>query len=178
MPQAISLSYSRIEPALYRNFTKAIRNIGRKDRSWPWTWKFALWLALVFLLTWVMNLDVFHVAGRPPTFGAFALGVLVMLLGQYLAFWAIHRRLFSVYEQGQNQSGPTNVSLGPEGCRFESQVACTDLKWQAIEEVLDLKTGTGLRSGLYVYLLPNESLPAEISPDEFRERLEAWRQAA
>ncbi|WP_282609080.1 hypothetical protein [Pelagibius sp. Alg239-R121] len=175
MTQSIVFTYTRIEPARCRSLAKAIGKLGRNERPGHWIWKFAAWLALVFLMIWVLRLDALQEVETTSLIGAFSAGVLVMMIVRVCVIWMTHKRMYSALEQGQKLQGPISVQLGPEGCRFESPLINSHVNWQAVEEILDLKTGTGLRSGLFVYPLPNEALPDGMSPENFREKLEAWR---
>ncbi len=178
MTQEIAFNIARVEPALYWKATKAAVRVRGKDKSRQWIWKVAAWFALVFLLTLLMRLDVVREAERAVVVGAFIAGCVVTAAIQLGNAWLLRARLKSSLEQTQSLHGSLSVEFGPEGCVFNSAVSHSTLKWRAVDEILDLRTGTGLRSGLLVYPLPNEALPDGMSPPDFRQNLEEWRAAS
>ena len=175
MTQPILFTFTALEPALYWKATKAAIKAKGKDRSRQRVWKVAVWFALVFFLMWVLRLDVVQEVERVLLAGAFIAGAVVTAVVQFGNVWLLRARLKSTLEQTQTLQGPFSVEFGPDGCRFCSPLSNSNLKWQAVEEIIDLRTGTGLRSGLLVYPLPNDALPDGMSPEDFRERLETWR---
>lgn len=84
-------------------------------------------------------------------------------------------RLGSVFIETQKAHGPYTALFGPDGVEFLSSLGSTRLIWPAFDKILILSSGTGLRSGLLVYPIPDEALTKGMSPSEFRQRLEAWR---
>lgn len=175
MTQSISFTYSGIEPSLYWRSTKAITKERSKERSRVWIWKIIAWFALVFVMVGVLRLDALQGVETEPLFGAFAVGVLFVWAATQVNIWVMRRRMKSISAQTQKLQGPVSVELGPDGFRAESAFGDSFHKWQGIEEILDLQTGTGLRSGLMIYPLPNEALPEGLTPENFRQKLEAWR---
>ena len=175
LTQSIAFTYSTVAPSLYWTSLRASIKAKGNNRYREWNWKGVTWLTLVFLLMWVLRLDALQEIKTAYLAAGFIAGVSVTALGH--AFFGLmqRKRINSVLKQTQSLRGPFSVEFGPDGCRFNSPLVNTVLKWQAVEEILDLRTGTGLRSGLLVYPLPNKALPDGVSPEDFRSTLEAWR---
>lgn len=178
MTQEIVFKIARVEPALYWKATKAAVRVRGKDKSRQWIWKVAAWFALVFLLMLLVRLDAVRDVESIVLVGAFIVGSVVIAAIQYGNTWLLRTRLTSSLEQTQSLHGALSVEFGPEGCRLDSAISHSSLKWQAVDEIIDLGAGTGLSSGLLVYPIPNEALPDGMSPEDFRQKLESWRAAA
>ncbi len=175
MTQSISFTYPGIEPSLFWRSTKAITKARGKNKSHTRLWTVAAWFALVFAMLGVLQLDVLQDARTKPLVGAFVTGVIFMAIAAYASIWIQRKRMSTILTQTQTLQGTVSVELGPDGFRAESAFGDCFLKWQGIEEIHDLQTGTGLRSGLMIYPLPNEALPEGLTPEDFRQKLEAWR---
>jgi hypothetical protein len=175
MGEAITFTYDRIDSQLYWKASKAACNPDDGGtRGWGWAMKIALWLATMIVIALLMQIPAIQRGGLAFVAGL-AAGLVVMLLF-LIGFVLINRRrLQRALAREQDRRGTVTAQLDAEGCHFTSSFGETRLAWRSIDTVIDLGTGTGLRSGLLVYPLPNAALPEGLAAAAFRARLEDWR---
>lgn len=135
--------------------------------------KFALWLVLVAVMVALLRLPIMRMGGP-----AFLLGAVFASIALLLIARVQRSRFVAIFERDQSKRGEVAVSIGADGCKFRSSFGETHLTWFAIDTIIDLGTGTGLRSGLLVYPLPDADLPGDITPAAFRQALNDWKAAA
>ena len=170
--QTLEFTYTRVDPSLFWRATAAAGKVKTKRPARHWLIAFLVWLALV-----AVTVAVLRIAGRDslPVFG---IGIVV---GAAVMIGALQFQRFgfgSVLEKEQADRGPVTVRACAEDITFKSSFGVTRLLWRAVDDVIDLQGGTGLRCGLMVYPIPDDCLPADMTPAAFRETLTAWRTAA
>mgnify|MGYP000380318396 CR=1 FL=1 len=173
MRDPIEFSYTAVNKDLY---WKAAQWGGKSLDSGSkigWALKFALWLVLVAVMVALLQLPILQKCGP-----AFLLGTVFTAIALLLISRVQRSRFITTFERDQSKRGEVAVSIGADGCKFSSSFGDTHLTWFAIDTVIDLGTGTGLRSGLLVYPLPDADLPSDITPAAFRQALNDWKAAA
>ena len=175
MSEPLSLRYDRVPDRLYWRAMRAAcaPTKAQGGRVRTWVMMFLFWLVLMFVMALLLRLPAFRDAGP-----AFLAGRVVMWGGLMGFGRSTRARMQRTLDLEQTRRGPTQANLGPDGVVFTSSFGETRILWRAIDAIVDLATGTGLKVGLLVYPIPNEALPDNLSPAAFRERLTAWQSEA
>lgn len=175
MNETVKLRYDRVpEPLYWRAAGAACAPLdGRWGAVKMWVGILAVCAVALFLISLLNQLPIIQQGGF-----AFLAGLTVMWLS-LIAIGRVNRaRMSRILTHEQSRRGPTEAVVGPDGIIFTSGFGVTEVRWHAIDRILDLKTGTGLRIGLMVYPIPNDALPGDLTPAEFRSRAEGWKEAA
>ena len=171
MPKTIT--YDAVSPALcYRAAKAACKFQG--SRGIRNTLQLVLaWFALVFFISQILRFEAVQNGGV-----AFIVGLAVMWIGLIIIGRIQRSGMNRILANEQARRGTTQMTARAEGCVFSSSFGETSLNWSAIDETVDLGTGTGLQTGLMVYPLPNDGLAPELESDQFRRQLAQWRETA
>lgn len=172
MSDLVHLQYDRVPNQLYWRAMRAACAPTKQagGRYWIWLLLILFWLFLMAVMVLLLRVPAIQQAGP-----AFLAGLLVMWVG-LLGFGRITRaRMQRTLDREQDRRGQTTAAFGPEGAMFSSSFGETRILWHAVDAVVDLATGTGLKVGLLVYPIPNEALPDGMTPVAFRERLTSWQ---
>ncbi len=169
MSETLTITYDAIPQRLYWKAAASACKV-KSERRVSQTLLFVLgWFGIMGLVVIANRFD-FVLQGGP----AFLLGMVIMWVGLMLFGRIQRRKLNSVLDDEQARRGPVTMQFGPEGCHFTSSFGVVDLKWRAVDQIIDLGEGTGLRTGLMVYPVPDGALPPGLSPDDFRSQLNAF----
>jgi hypothetical protein len=170
--QSITLRYSEVDPELYLLASKT--GLARRAQRNPLGFivKVAIWVG-VFVIT----LFVSRIPNLAGDVIPFMTGLAAYVLISIIFIQLQKRSLRALIAQDQVARGETTATLDANGCTFSSSFGTSHINWYGIDKIIDLKQGTGLRSRLLVYPLPDDALPAGLTPDQFRKTLEAWRKA-
>ena len=166
----ITFTYDRIEPSLYWGASKAACKTEQKNGAVPmiFIWIGFFIVALVFF--WLVD-RVEFIAQNSGAFFAGLVAMWLLLIGVAKTNqWRMARTL----EDDQISRGPVEVDISEEGCRFTSSYGSSFLTWKGISDVVHLKDGIGLRSGLLVYPLAKKDFPTGRSEAEIIAQIEAW----
>ncbi|WP_213546667.1 hypothetical protein [Vannielia litorea] len=154
----------------------ARRDPARGQRLWkPLLFVLAIALAVGIILSvyaeWIgrwITLPVFigFLAGLYAMFG------LMILRGRWQ--W---RRVKARWQAHQNRLGPWRMRLGPEGYRVETDLSTVEATWEIVNDIFRMPAGTGLLVGTAIIVVPDAALPTDVTPDEVRAQLKAWRAA-
>ena len=132
------------------------------------------WLLFVSLLLLAAILAD-HQAWLPPGVSSgFILGIGLMLLSSSLAGVLGNRRIKGLYEKSYVGNIDVVARLDSDGVIFRDAKteACYD--WTAIDDVIALRSATGLRLGASTLSIPDSGVPPEMTPLELRQRIRDW----
>ena len=106
---------------------------------------------------------------------AFLLGISVGVALYWLKATRAQRTMIRLSLDAHARSGPQTLTLGPDGFRSETALSLTSSRWAAIDRVIAMNDATVLLTGGTLLPIPDVALPADLPPDAFRARLDAWR---
>ena len=143
----------------------------------PFSSKALGWLALVVALFCALLL----VAAAYPQFynsshvlaivaGAFAYFVFSLVYGSL-----VRRHQTKIQAEARAKCDPTQFRFGPDGFVIDAANTQSKYDWSAIDEIAELGSGTGLRIGVFVYVVADADLPEGLTPKTFRDQLREWR---
>ncbi|QUJ75579.1 hypothetical protein KDD17_11480 [Sulfitobacter albidus] len=102
-------------------------------------------------------------------------------IGLLVALWfstASARKLTQMSWAQLDRQGDIRATLDATGARLETDLNQGFIDWRLIDEVSALSDATVMRAGGQVYTIPDAALPADMTPDAFRERLRGWIEGA
>ncbi len=148
-------------------------------KSMPLSYKIISWLVLFLILVVSFSLAGALFAGEnaglavyPVLIGAFA-----ALLYSVLAGRLNLRHVTAMQNAAREKCKPIMFHFSEDEFLIDCRNSKTRYNWSAIDEVVQLSTGTGLRVGVWVYPVSDSDLPEGLSGQDFRAQLEAWRSA-
>lgn len=74
--------------------------------------------------------------------------------------------------------GPVVLTISEGGIAEQSGIGRIDVVWDAVDEITTVRGGSVVRFGAMCFVVPDEALPAELPPAEFRAQLTAWQSAS
>ena len=169
MTSPITMRYDSIPAPLYWKAAQEACKAKTKKPVRHYVWMLAGWIS-VFLLVGLANQFPVIALNGP----AFLAGMVVMWVGLIIFGRLQRRKMNDILHDEQSRRGPVNMSFGPDGCSFNSAFGDTQLNWSAIDQIVDLGNGLGLRSGLMMYPVPDSSLPADMTRSELQKQLKEW----
>ena len=86
-----------------------------------------------------------------------------------------HSRLVAAEVRHGAEAGPFLVTLDPGGYHVENEAGRCSLPWAWIDEVVTLRDGIALRSGMAFVPIADVSLPAPVSKQELIDCIDGWR---
>lgn len=77
-----------------------------------------------------------------------------------------------------DKAGATEAEFSASGVVFRDAISKQSLGWPAINAIASKKGVTVLRTGFQMIAIPDKDLPVGLTPNAFRARLNAWKEAA
>lgn len=74
--------------------------------------------------------------------------------------------------------GPVVLTVSEGGISEQSGLGRIDVVWDAVDEIAAIRGATILRLGAMCFVVPDNALPEDLSPDALRIDLAAWQSAA
>lgn len=96
----------------------------------------------------------------------------------FLVVLFANRRMRKAVLGFEDRRGDVAARFAPAGLEFRSAFDSQEIAWPAIDAVLPIEGGTALLSGGLVHAVPDAALPEGLTPEAFRDRLNAWLGAA
>ena len=167
----ITLTFSYDRPLWRRAMSGWWRSVVPPD---PFV-KRAIFWAIVWFLIGILTLILSALDIAPSYVFAGLIGA-AFLIG---VFGYLQRtrmsRFWDVVGTHWDKAGETKATFSSEGVILTDEVSHRDLNWDAIDAVKSIRGGTVLRSGISMMAIPDDALPGELTPSEFRKRINAWR---
>ncbi len=99
------------------------------------------------------------------------LGFAIMLLIDLWAGLSSNARIRRLYANSYVGHADVTVTLDADGVRFRDDRTDAHYDWRAVDDVIALKSASGLRMGASTLPIPNDALPTGTTPKEFRQAL-------
>lgn len=113
------------------------------------------------------------VAGAELEPASIGIGMVIGAAALFTASRDMVREVAEVNAAASGRGGPVTLVLGSEGLVEFTGCARIEVGWLAVDEMLDLKRGFGLRFGAMVIPVPDTALPEGVSRGDVRAFVEA-----
>jgi hypothetical protein len=108
---------------------------------------------------------------------AFLLGAGLALVYWSYKVWAFRQGVLHKLHALDQAEGGNDIKLNAKGVFISSLNAHSALGWPVISAITAVKGGTALRYGASQLAIPDTALPSGLTPDAFRARITAWKNA-
>jgi len=142
----------------------------------PFTKRAIFWAGVWFAIgALTLVLSVLEIAPSFVFAGLIGAGFLIGIFG-YLQRTRMER-FWDVVGTHWDKAGQTEAVFNASGVRLTDAVSSRELSWAAVDAVKGQNGVTILRSGISMIAVPDQDLPDDMTAEEFRARLDAWRTA-
>ncbi|MFN3208227.1 MAG: hypothetical protein ACE369_04360 [Roseovarius sp.] len=136
----------------------------------------ALWTVIFLVCLYALNLPKIDFPAGLIT-GLF-LGFVAAVALNMVVCARRNGRLRKAAEAREILRGESVATFDKDGFSFSNQHERFEARWAAVDHIVALDQGTGIRIGIGTMPVPDSALPNEISPEIFRNQLGEWKGAA
>ncbi|WP_152476379.1 hypothetical protein [Roseovarius sp. THAF9] len=133
----------------------------------------ALWTALFLVFLYIFNLQLIDATSGAilGVFVGLAAAVVIALI--YNA--RLNARLRRFAASHEDLRGESVATFDKDGVTYRNRHERFEARWAAVDHIVELHEGTGLRMGIGTMPVPDSALPKDMSPDAFRHKLFLWK---
>lgn len=135
----------------------------------------AVWTVIFLILLYIFNLPLIDATSGVilGIFVGLAAAIAVCLI--YNA--RMNARLKRFAAAREDLRGDSVASFDKDGFTYSNRQERFEARWAAVDHIVELHEGTGLRMGIGTMPVPDSALPKNMSPDAFRNQLCLWKAA-